>query len=341
MPPLVMGRRMVQRTVSTVALCGTLLAAACGANVTPSQLLSSADGNFTGLRSYRVTGGFFVNQTRVVISADVLAGGDATGTMTVESDVSHFVVVNRTTYFSLLAPSIVGSIDPTVQPILQRLNPPWWQAPGATAIQTVLSALPPRAFVAQFASNSSGLTERSQKDAHGRQATLLTSPAAKIFVSAGSPARLLEVTTAPHYMTEANFTDVDLVIDNFNEPLTVKAPDGAMPLDNLDVLPPYFTARGQDTKGCDLAGCTAEATVTALVGHGTSTVTINLLTTSDSVMASCTTPVSIGAVQQTVTVSCRATGSAWTDFASSAGGTYRVGATVANPAYGNAVLSPA
>lgn len=299
--------------VAPAIVCLTLALAGCGA-ASPSQLLATSTHNLEHLRSYRVSGGLYLGQDRVVLSADVLSDGDATGSIDVEGVQSRFVVAHNVSYFSTLSPAITGSVDPSVEPMLAALHAPWWQAPGSTTARASLDGVMPHNLVSQFIDSRSGLVEASGRDGRGRAAIALTNGGSRVLVSTASAPQVLEVTTSPHYLSAHNLSGVDLVIDHLNEPLTVEPPAGARPLDNLDALPLYFTIKAGVPTACDAAGCTAGATVTAVLGHGTSTAQLSIVTSSQGTVATCSTPVSIAAVGQTATVSCRAASAAWTHF---------------------------
>lgn len=301
--------------------------------MTPSQLFGTAVHSFVQLRSYRVSGGLHAGDDLVVLTADVLANGDSSGTIMVDGESSKFIVAENVSYFSTLSPLIDGIIDPTAEPALARLYSPWWQAPGSAAAHAALASLAPRSLVDEYLGDRSGRVETMRKDPHGIPVRALTNATGSAVVSTGSSPHLMEVTTAPHYFAGTNLSSVDLVISNANEAVTVQAPPHALPLENLDGLPPYFTVAVGDTTGCDDFGCTASATVTATVGHGTATVHFTLGSAQGTELATCAAPVTIPAVGQSATASCRATGSAWTSFAYSGGGTYTILGLADNPAY--------
>ena len=327
------------RRAAIVAIAGGLMLAACGSSSsvpTPSQLLTNAGHNLQHLTSYRVSGGVYVGGDRVVVTADFLSNGDASGTLDISDVSSKFVVAEGVRYFSTLSSVITGSVDPTVADLLPHLNALWWKAAGSATAQAVLAAFAPTSFASLFLGDRTGLVRSSRRDGEGRAAIALKGPSGTVSVSTKSPTQVLEVATASHYVTSNNMTNVDVLVDHVNEPLVVAAPAGALPLDDLDALPAFFTARPNDVTGCDVGGCTASATVTATVGHGSSTVHLTLEVDASNVLASCTVPVTIAAVSQTATVSCRATGSGWTNFYYN-GGSYKILAQVDNPAYGAAV----
>ena len=327
------------RKAAVVAIAGGLILAACGTSVsppTPSQLMTNAGRNLEHLTSYRVSGSAYVGADRVVMTADYLSDGDASGNIDIDNVSSRFAVAEGIRYFGTLSPAITGSIDPTAAVLLPHLNAMWWKAAGSATAQNVLSAFAPSSFAFQFLGDRTGLVRSSRRDGEGRAAIALKGPSGTVSVSTKSPTQVFEVATAFHYVTSNNLTNVDVLVDHMNEPLVVTAPAGALPLDDLDALPAFFTARPNDVTGCDVGGCTASATITAAIGHGSSTVHLTLETDPSNVLASCTAPVSIAAVSGTATVSCRATGSGWTNFYYN-GGNYKILAQVDNPAYGAAV----
>lgn len=296
-----------------VALCLAFVVTGCGA-ATPAQLFSGAASSLDHLRTYRVSGGLYVGQDRVVMSADVMSDGDASGTIEVEDVSSNFIVAHGVSYFGTLSSAVAGAIDPSVEPILGRLHPLWWQAPGSTAARAALAVVDARHFAAEFLSGRAGAVETTSHDRRNHPAIALTNTAGTVFVSTASTPQVLEVTSAPHYISSSSFTNVDLIVDHLNERLNVQAPAGALPLENLDALPRYFTIKVAAPTDCDINGCTVSATVTSAVGHGTSMAHLNLVTGAGDKLATCSTPVSIAAVGESAPVSCRAASSAWTNF---------------------------
>jgi hypothetical protein len=255
----------------------------------------------------------------------------------VEDVSSNFIVAQGVSYFSTLSPAVLGGIDATVEPVLQRLSPLWWQAPGSTAAHAALAVVDPRHFAAEFLNGRTGVVESTGHDRRNHPAIALSNGAGTVFVSTATRPQVQEVTSATHYISSSNLTNVDLVVDHLNEHLNVKAPTGALPLENLDALPLYFALKVAPPTACDLKGCTLSASVVSVVGHGTTTAHLNLVTGAGDRLAACSAAVSIAAVGEQASVSCRATGSAWTnvlytgDPASTFGGT---GTIDPDPTYG-------
>lgn len=307
--------------------------AACG-SAAPGQMLTAASQDMAHFHSYRVSGTLYFGEDRISISADVLSGGDINGYLVVRSVPSAFIVAHNVSYFEALSPAITSGADPTLQPILAGLHQPWWQAEGSSAVRAALAVVTPRGFSSQFLSDKTGLVESSARDGRGRPATALTGAPGTVLVSSAGSAAFLEVRSAAHYITSNNLTKIDLTVDHVNERLSVSAPATALKLNDLDSLPQYFAVKAGTSNGCDLAGCTAHATVIAAVGHGASTVHLTLISSEGTELAACSTPVSIAARNQSAEVSCRATGSAWTNWIrTNPTDTFTVRASADNPAY--------
>ena len=67
------------------------------------------------------------------------------------------------------------------------------------------------------------MTAKATKDESGRAATRLTNSTGSIYLAAASPHNILEITT-PMNLLVGNFSNIDLVFNEFNAPVTVTIP---------------------------------------------------------------------------------------------------------------------
>jgi hypothetical protein len=313
-------------------------ATACGqtgaAPETPSQLLASGAKAFAALKTFHVSGGFIVSSTNdVFMTASVLQNGDATGALTIGFESANFVVANNTSYFDAL-PSFVtdGIADPSLAYLARLLRGQhWWQTSGSAAAAASFAMLKQATYSGRFFTGRTQLSESAVKDSRGRPALKLSDNSVSVFVAATAPHQVLEIRTAPHYLA-LDLSSVDLVFDRFDASARV-SPPSAFVTSTADGMPAYFILQSLDFDGqCSPAGCPVKAVVLAETGSGSATVNFTVVDSAKRTLATCVGTVAVPAAGQTGTATCRAGGSAWTNFLYT-GGMYSLGATVANPDY--------
>jgi hypothetical protein len=224
--------------------------------------------------------------------------------------------------------SDVPSEVATLAPLLK--DTPWWDVSGSEEASAVITLLTPDVIKSTFLTGRSGLTETNAKDSSGRAAFKLTDSAGSVFLATSTPHNVLEIKTAPHYLT-GDFSSVDIVFNDFSKPLSITAPaDTVSP--TLSGMPAHFYVESVDLNGCNSSGCTDKAVIGADAGSGTATVTMTI-TASGKTLSVCTAKVVLVSYQAQPTASCRAHSAAWTNWWGHVDGSYQLEATVANPAY--------
>lgn len=261
----------------------------------------------------------------------MLHNGNASGTLTLDGADSPFVSANGATYFASQAPFVTAGF-PSVASLAANLKgSPWFHTDGSASAAAVLALLSPGPLQSTFLSGRTGLTRSSGKDSHGRAGIRLSDASGSVVLAASTPHNILEITTATHYLV-GRFSDVDIIFDAFNSPVTVAVPTDYVTPDLVN-MPPYFYISSVDAHGCNGAGCTLTAIVGSEAGSGTATVTLTITNSSGKRLAACTTTVVLALYRATPTASCHAGGAAWTNWWNNIGGTYTFDATVLNPAY--------
>ena len=273
------------RTTRRVAVgVGLVLAmAACASkptvpSVTPSQLLAAGVQSLMALQSTQVEGSFTVDGLDGSVQASMLHNGNASGTLTLDGADSPFVSADGATYFDSLAPFVTAGF-PSVATLAASLKgPPWFRTGGSASAAAVLAILSPGLLESTFLSGRTGLTRTSGKDSHGRAGIRLSDASGSVVLAASTPHNILEITTAAHYLV-GRFSDVDIIFDGFNSPVTIAIPTDYVTPD-LVTMPPHFYISSVDAHGCNSAGCTLTAVVGSDAGSGTATVTMTITNSS-------------------------------------------------------------
>ncbi|MFZ0181287.1 MAG: hypothetical protein WAL84_15685 [Candidatus Dormiibacterota bacterium] len=326
------------RTTRSVAVgVGVAVAmAACGSqptapSVTPSQLLAAGVQSLMARQSTQVEGSFTVDGLDGSVQASMLHNGNASGTLTLDGADSPFISANGATYFASQAPFVTAGF-PSVASLAANLKgSPWFHTDGSASAAAVLALLSPGPLQSTFLSGRTGLTRSSGKDSHGRAGIRLSDASGSVVLAASTPHNILEITTATHYLV-GRFSDVDIIFDAFNSPVTVAVPTDYVTPDLVN-MPPHFYTSSVDAHGCSSAGCTLTAIIGSDAGSGTATVTMTITNSSGARLATCTTTVVLAIYRATPTASCHARSAAWANWWNNIGGTYTFDATVLNPAY--------
>lgn len=311
-----------------------LALAACASKSLPtpmssSQLFAEATQALQSLQSSQVKGTFSIDQTGGVISASILQNGDATGALTLSGESSLFVVANHTTYFANPASFVTTQLSSLPNLARQLKGQHWWRTPGSAPAAAIVQVLSTEALSSTFLAGRNHLTEHKGADSSGRAAYELSDSAGNVFISTSLPHEILEIKTADHYLA-GNFSNVDLIFDSFNAPVTVAAPTSFVIPDLAD-MPTYFDIQSVDFGTCNGSGCVLNAVVQGEAGSGNATVTLTLW--AGRQLAMCTATVVLAHYYDTKTARCHAGGSAWTNWWYGSGGSYEVRGTVVDPAY--------
>ena len=314
-----------------------LIAAACGqgssSTQTPAQILAAGAKAMQGLKSFHVSGAFEVNTESVILRASVRSSGESSGNIIVGPASANFVQSQGTLYLDTLNALATGGTDAGTLSIAMELKGThWWQTPGGSNLSSALAVLQPSNYQTLFFGGRGALTQTATKDTRGRAAIKVSDGMVAVFLTPDATHNVLEITTAPHTLS-LNLSNVDLVYDGFSAPVTVTPPPSPVTL-TPEGLPPLFQITSIDSNGdCDSAGCPLKAGVTTLVGSGAGTIDFSVLDSGGSTLASCSAPVTVPSVGGSATASCKATGSAWTNWFYNIGGTYKSKAAPENPDY--------
>ena len=318
------------------SLCVAVLIAACASQGTqerlsPSQVLANGVRAYENLMSTHVTANFTIDQMSGSAGASVLHSGDLTGSVTLGSETSVFVDVAGQSYFQTNAVFVINPASDIYTLASSLRGRPWWRTSGTPPVAAVVQLLS-NGLVSTFLTGRDHLVQTAGKDSRGRSATRLNDSAGTVYVASESPYEILEVKSAPHYLV-GGFSDVDLVFDQFNSPVSVAAPTNAVSPDAAD-MPLYAVIRSVDFGACDAPGCQVKAVVGAKVGSGMTTVTLTISASSDGArLATCTASVTLANYADSQTATCYASGTDWTNYWNKGSGSYRLQADVANPAY--------
>ena len=311
---------------------------ACGSQSTagpqtPAQLLSSSELAFQKLHSFHVTGGFIVNSAGFYMAASVLHNGDATGSLTLLGETTNFVVANDASYFDTLNPFVTEGFGDAMLYLSGHLKGKhWWQIAPQGNLNTSLSLLRIDTDVAKFFTGRAHLTEKNGKDSRQRAAIKLSDGSINLFVATASPHQVLEISTAPHYLSD-NLSQVDLVFDAFNATVNVVAPSGSVS-PTPEGLPAFFILDSVEFHGdCNSVGCPVKADVSSEAGSGNASVHFTVSDANSRLLGACNATASVTVVSGMGTATCSASGAGWTRFYYGAGGTYSLHATIDNPAY--------
>jgi hypothetical protein len=295
-----------------------------------SPLFAMATRSLLTLQSTQVKGTFSIDQTGGVISASILLNGDVTGALTLSGESSLFVVASHTAYFANPASFVTSQLSSLPNLARQLKGQHWWRTPGSAPAAAVVQVLSLEGLNSTFLAGRNHLTDTKGDDSSGRAAYQLRDSAGSIFISTSLPHEILEIKTANHYLA-GNFSNVDLVFDNFNAPVTVAPPTSSVIPDLAD-MPAYFHIQSVDFGTCNASGCVVKAVVQGDAGSGKDTVTLTLW--AGRQLAACTATVVLVHYYDTKTASCHAGGSAWTNWwNNTSSGSYEVRGTVVNPAY--------
>jgi hypothetical protein len=174
------------------------------------------------------------------------------------------------------------------------------------------------------------MTAKTAVDSSGRSATRLTDTNGSVYVATASPHNITEITTPANDLVGA-FSNVDLIFNEFNTPVTVAVPILAV-TPTLAGMPPDFTVLSVTFGVCSSTGCTGKAVIDTQAGSGLATVTLTITNPGNKTLAMCTTTVKATYSADT-TATCRAHGSGWANFWDNVGGSYYFDGVVANPDY--------
>ena len=301
----------VRRAGASLALA--VVIAACANQTLPpglsaDQVLSNGVRAFQKLTSTHVTAKFTIDQTTGTAIASVLHGGEVAGTVTLGSETSPFVYVDGTSFFETNAVFVIP-LDSGIYSIASSIKGrPWWRTSGTAPVAQVVRLLS-TGLISTFLTGREHLTPTLDKDSRKRAAIRLSDSAGTVYVARTSPYQILEVKSAPHYLA-GGFSDVDIVFDDINAPVTVTAPTNFVTPDVAD-MPLYPVVESADFGDCDESGCTVKASIGARAGSGIATVTLTVSASSDGErLATCTTTVALAHYDDIQTATCHAEGSA-------------------------------
>jgi hypothetical protein len=325
----------MKRTITGAAGLALALAGcatqAAATTVSPAKLLTSGTQALAALKSSQVTGTFTIDGVGGSVLASILQNGDITGTLDIGASESPFVYAGGTTYFRQLATYVSSQFSSGLADIAANLKTqPWWRTPGSADAAEAIKLITPGGLQATLLSGRSHMTAKATKDESGRAATRLTDSTGSIYLAAASPHNILEITT-PMNLLVGNFSNIDLVFNEFNAPVTVTIPTTSVTPD-IASMPPYFYVVSVNFGVCNDTGCIGKAVIETQAGTGTGAVTLTITNPANKTLAKCTTTVKASYSAGT-TATCRARGSGWANFWNNVGGTYSIEATVANPYY--------
>ena len=324
-----MTRRITGGVCVSLAIAGCATHAAA-TTASPAQLLAAGSHALVALKSTQVTGTFTIDGMGGSVLASILQNGDVTGTLNIGASESPFVYAGGTTYFQQLA-TFVTSGFPDLADLAGRVkSEPWWRTPGSAEAVAVIKLITPGGLQSALLSGRSHMTQKAGKDASGRAATRLTDSTGSIYLEPASPHNILEITT-PMNLLVGNFSNLDLIFNEFNTPVTFNVPTNVVTPD-VASMPPYFYIVSVKFGVCSGSGCTGNAVVETQAGSGTASVKLTITNAANKVLASCTTTVK-ASYSAGSTATCRAHGSGWENWWDNIGGTYYFDGTVANPDY--------
>jgi len=171
---------------------------------------------------------------------------------------------------------------------------------------------------------------------NGVPAEVLSDHTGDLYLSTSKPIRFLRLVTSPSYRTPDGITDVRVDLD-YPTVLNVQAPSPVVDTDDPATLPAQYTVE-PDTFAfgtcATSAGCTLSAVVRNRKGPqvGSPTAEFVLTRADGGDLGRCTAAIQPAGHDQTETVSCTVTGSAWAAF-TRVGGRYLGQVTVHNPFY--------
>jgi hypothetical protein len=318
------------------AVCIGLFATGCAGSsappsTTPGHLLADGTSELLALQSVQLTGHFMIDQTEGSVRAWMLRDGDSSGLLTLGGESSNFVEAGGNSYFESLV-SFVTSQFPSLEALASSVKgPPWYRTTGSQAAAAVVQLITSNQLLATFLGGRPRLTQKNGKDSRGRAAILLSDAAGTVFVAAASPHAILEVTTAAHYLA-GSFTNLDLVFDDRNAPISVAVPTKYV-IPDLVHMPPHFYIQSYDFKSCNSTGCTLTAVVQADAGSGVASVSLSIASTTGERLGACTAVTTLPTYFASETAACRIHGAAWTAWWNAGVGHSTITAVVANPDY--------
>jgi hypothetical protein len=174
------------------------------------------------------------------------------------------------------------------------------------------------------------MTEKATHDSTGRAAMRLTDANGSVYIAATNPHTVVEITTPVNGLV-GDFSNIDLVFNEFNTPVTLDIPTIVV-TPTLAGMPPYFVENSVTFGTCSTTGCTGKAVIDTQAGSGVATVTLTITNPANKVLATCTATVK-ATYSADATATCRAHGPGWANFWANVGGSYYFDGVVANPYY--------
>ncbi len=278
------------------------------------QILRDAVVAYQKAGSVAVTAHYVQDGNQASLDATSSLAADFQGSITIGGVYFDFVQAGGRSFLHTEAGRTgIRSVDPGLVASLKGTY--WYLASLDEAGRGLGQLLDRKLFGKMLLAGRANLVKDAVGVVDGHRAVRIHDAIGEVFVSVDGTPYPIRVRTASGVQTGDGFGDLELTLSHYGPAVTASPPATYIDPLKITTFPARFRTKDiRFGQGCAVDGCTILADLVNDGGPGTSNAQFQLLDSGGKALANCSAPVPRTESGVAVTVSCKASSSAWTDY---------------------------